>query len=142
MKMLKYILFAILTVGIISAQETLTLENAVNIALNKNLNIQVSKQNAEIAKNNAHPGNAGLLPRIDLTAEVLHSDLNNKTAGGTVKDITTTTSAGISASYTLFNGLVNFNSFYKLEKLGKVGEIQNKLIIENTIFAVIQSYFE
>ena len=141
MKLIKYILIILIVNGSLIAQETLTLEKAVNLALNKNPGIQISKKNAEISQNNFSLGNAGLLPKIDLSADISHTDLNNKTTAGTVKDISTITSAGITASYTLFNGMANFNNYYRLEKLGKVGEIQNKLYIENTIYSVIQSYY-
>lgn len=141
MKSIKYIIAILILMTLSSAQEKLTLEKAVSIALEKNFSIKISRKNAEISKNNAHPGRAGLLPRVDLSADIHHTDVETKTALAVVSDNSTLTSAGISTSYTLFNGLSNFNNYDKLKKLGKVGELQNRLVIENTILNVVQSYY-
>ena len=43
-------------------QELLTLQEAINIALNNNYDIKLVKNDVEIAKNNVNLGNAGILP--------------------------------------------------------------------------------
>lgn len=125
----------------IIAQEKLTLKDAISIALENNYSIQISRKNAKISKNNIHPGNAGLLPRVDLSAEMNYTDTETKSAAGTINDQSTLNSAGVSASYTLFNGLSNLNQYYRLKKQGKIAELQNKLLIENTLLNVVQSYY-
>lgn len=140
MKLLKYIFILNLFIISATAQEVITLEKAVNLALNKNLSIKISKKNYEISQNNIHPGNAGLLPRLDLTADVNYTDAETTSSVGTIAQQSTLTNAGINASYTLFNGLSNIKSYTRLQKLGNVGEIQHKLTTENVILSVIQSY--
>ena len=46
------------------AQEKLSLEDAVKIALQNNYDIKLSKNYEEISKNNVTVGNAGMLPVI------------------------------------------------------------------------------
>lgn len=46
------------------SQEILTLKEAIEIGLEKNFDIQISKNNKEIAVTNAAIGNAGMLPSL------------------------------------------------------------------------------
>lgn len=141
MKPIKYIFLILILAASTNAQETLTLEKAVSIALQKNLSIQISKRNYEITKNNIHPGNAGLLPKVDLSAEADYTDSETKNAAGTITSQTTRTSAGISAGYTLFNGMSNFNTYDKLKKLGSIGELRHKITTENIVLNVVFTYY-
>ena len=47
-------------------QQTISKEEALEIALEKNFGIQVSKNNLEISKNNSSLLNSGFLPTISL----------------------------------------------------------------------------
>lgn len=46
------------------AQEQLSLQEAITIALQNNYDIKISKNQIDIAKNNANIGNAGMLPNL------------------------------------------------------------------------------
>ena len=48
----------------INAQEVLTLENALKIALQNNFEIKLASNNLEINTTNVALGNAGMLPRL------------------------------------------------------------------------------
>jgi outer membrane protein len=45
--------------------QTLTLDEAIQIALEKNYDIQIAKNEMAIASNNNRAGNAGMLPSLD-----------------------------------------------------------------------------
>ena len=76
------------------AQEALTLETAVAIALENNLNIKVAKSQAEVSVNNATKGNAGLLPSLNASGGVNYSEHNEDEIYS---------SGALNFSYTLFN---------------------------------------
>ena len=48
------------------AQEILTLENAIAIALEKNYDIKIAQLQQTVAETQVFKGNAGMLPRLDL----------------------------------------------------------------------------
>ena len=52
------------------AQETLTKEEAVNLALENNYGILIAKNNVKIAENNASIFNSGFLPKVTANAGV------------------------------------------------------------------------
>lgn len=141
MKFINFSIALLLLTGGLHAQNRLTVEGAVQLALKNNLGIKIAKNNAEVSKNNAHIGNAGLLPRIDLAAEATYSDNNIKTSTGEVETKSTLTTAGIAASYTLFDGFANINTYKKFKALGLTGELSARLTIENTLLQVISAYY-
>ena len=135
------LLIVVIISQITFAQEMLTLEDAIGIALTENHNVQVARNNAEISENNAHIGGAGLLPRLDIVSSANYTDNEIKTQSGTVNEKSTRTSAGIQASYTLFDGLSNIYTYKKLNSLGESGELQARNLIELSIIEVSNVYF-
>jgi outer membrane protein len=63
--------------GRISAQETLTLQKAMEVALANNFEVRIAQEQAAMAGNNATIGNAGMLP--DLGVEVGQQNSINNT---------------------------------------------------------------
>src|SRR4051812_7501318 len=64
----------------VHAQERLSLQDAIGIALKNNYSILISGNNYEIAKNNNTVGNAGMLPSVEGVAG------NNKTVNDTKQE--------------------------------------------------------
>lgn len=69
MKLYQYKALVMLSICLLSAitvwgQEKLSLQEAISIALQNNYDIKLIKNEAEIAKNNANWGNAGMLPMV------------------------------------------------------------------------------
>src|SRR4051794_30499763 len=66
------------------AQEVLTLEQAIDIALKNNYDIRISKNDAEIASRNNTAGNAGMLPKVTgvLSDNYTLSHLNQQFTSG------------------------------------------------------------
>jgi len=130
------------------AQKTLTMEDAVNIALKNNFDILVAHNDASIAKVNNTPGNAGMLPTIAINGSENYS-INNtyqKYPNGTSTTISSLNSNAISAgaqlSWTLFDGGKMFVTKSKLNEIQALGEIQFKEKVLQTMFNVIAAYYD
>jgi outer membrane protein len=123
------------------SQEVLSLEAAIGIALENNHGIIMAKNNAQMMDNMATPGNAGLLPRVDLSAGLNYANGETVTNFGNQDYETSTGNAGLSLSYTLFDGKGTIYNFKSLRLNAENGELQAKYLIENTILQMINSYY-
>jgi outer membrane protein TolC len=129
---------ALWAAGDAAARELLTFEEAVAIALRRNPRIEVARNSAEIAGNSASIGNADLLPRVDLTGAATFQSTDPST--GPASDLTTT-SAELSASYTLFDGLGNIFRYKRLASEGRQGRLEARDQIESTLLSVADAYY-
>ncbi|HBX49582.1 MAG: hypothetical protein A2W98_06030 [Bacteroidetes bacterium GWF2_33_38] len=132
----------------VSAQQILTLDSAISIALKNNYSILISKNESEISKNDATIGNAGMLPQLSLNASGTFADNNTKqefSTGTVVSEtgaISTGLNAGAALSWTIFDGFKMFISYDKLREISNMSEISLKLEIENTIEKICTEYFQ
>ncbi|MBI1183679.1 hypothetical protein GC194_05385 [bacterium] len=133
---------------VVLAQTELSLNKAIEYALDNNLNVKVAENLVEIAENNATRGNAGGLPSVTAGAGA-NGSLTNTTmifAGNAQPPIerngahTRTISGNLSASYTLFNGFLATNTYSKLELQNELANTQSKLQIEGILLSVINAY--
>ncbi|MDP1746574.1 MAG: TolC family protein [Bacteroidota bacterium] len=144
-KLLIFLLFIAATAG--AQGQKMTIENAIEMALKNNYDIVISKNLAMQNSNNNTLGNAGMLPRIDLNAS--GSLANNATkqefSNGLVVDKNGVQSKNITTgaylTWTVFDGLKMFATHEKLQELERMGELNAKIQIENTIVKVITSYY-
>jgi len=136
-----------IVLGEIKGQRLLTLEEAVQISLEENYNIQVARNDLEIAKNNYHPGVAGLLPTLDLAGNYSYAKRNTtqQFVGQEPNNITGAVNTGYGGSvdlgYTLFNGLGNVYNFKKLKSTLALVDAQTRANIEITIMDVVAAYY-
>lgn len=147
-RLILYNFFSLFLMQGLSAQPLLTLEEAIDIALDKNYGIQISKNNLEVAANNATKGNAGYWPTIDLNAGGgfnWNTFSNQKLATGNdfnLKNQTTTLANGnVALSWTIFDGKRMFAAYERLQELQSMGELQVKAAVEQTVYDVSLSYF-
>jgi outer membrane protein TolC len=125
----------------------MTVEEAIRIGLEYNLDIRIAKTEADMARNSLHIGKAGFLPKLDLTASQSRSvnKAELKFADGTAVDkedaITDVTNAGLALNWTLFDGLSMFASFGRLKELKAIGDLAARQQIENTVAEIIASYY-
>lgn len=140
-----FILNVIVHVGI--AQEPLTLEQAIDIGLKNNYDLRIVRNNSVMAANNNTPGNAGMLPKVDLQASLGLSNNATKqefSSGLTVDKNgvqSNNISAGVYLAWTLFDGFKMFASYQRLKELETIGVLSSKLQIENTLSLIIVNYY-
>ncbi len=115
------------------AQQTLTLEEAIQIALDNNIDIKRAKNNAIGAKATLLQSRLNFLPSLSASAghnwaEGLNFD---QTSGGLVNTTTLSGSGNLSANMTIFNGFSNAlgkkrsKAFYQAAEETVKGSIQN-----------------
>ncbi|PKQ60269.1 hypothetical protein BZG02_19925 [Labilibaculum filiforme] len=117
----------------VNAQEALTLEASVELALQNNLNVKVAKNDATIATNNATAGNAGLLPTISGNGAVNYTEYSADELSS---------SAGLNLSYTLFDGFGGRYSYKILNLQKEQGQLLARYEIENIIANVISGFYQ
>lgn len=148
---MRYILITaivFLSVHQLKAQEVLTKEQAIEIALKNNYDIQIVKNNVEIAKNNKEIYNSGYLPTVTGNAGANYSKNNTSSefADGSVNEVNGAESRNYNASvglnYTLFNGFNRQNTFKKLKETYNLSELQAQQVIENTLLTLFVAYYE
>ena len=145
----KYWILALISVicSSASAQQLLTLEEAIKIALEENYSIKVAKNEVTIAENSAHPGKAGLLPTLDLNGNYQYSN-NNTTQQFVGQEpneingaVTTSYGTSLDLGYTLFDGLGNVYNYKKLKSSLALVNAQTRAEIELTIMDIISGYY-
>jgi len=130
------------------AQQLLTPDEAIKIALQNNFSINIAKNEAEIAGNNSTIGNADMLPSLDASGSYSKS-INNTTQeyydGRRVERNdakSSTLSAGISLNWTIFDGLKMFASLDRLKSLKEMGKLNFKSQVESNISDIIITYHD
>ena len=143
------LLFGLLmTVHGLSAQSLLSVEEAVGIALKNNYDVSVARNNADVAKVNNTLGNAGMLPNIGVTGTDNYSVNNvylNLSSGSTITSSAGTSNsfnAGAALNWTLFDGTKMFITKNKLTQIEKLGEIQFRDMVMQTIYNVNVAFYQ
>ncbi|NJM94875.1 MAG: TolC family protein, partial [Cytophagales bacterium] len=127
--------------------QVLTLEQAVQEALQNNYGIQVAMRQAERAELQVTRGNAGQLPSVDLNANY-NASVNQAIAEfitGQTLDQTARASglgASLRVNYTIFDGLGMFYRYERLEENAQLQQLNSRLQMENTVAQVISTYLE
>lgn len=140
MHKLSYISVILFTAISVFAQEHLALPDAVRMALTHNPDIQAAKNSAANAANRAQIGNAGLLPRLTLTAGATYTEETNG-AGSAGTQASTAPTAQVQAGYTLFDGFGNIYRFKSLRTAGELGRSEAIRQIESVILQVADGYY-
>lgn len=128
-------------------QTVYSLNDCINIGLERNFSILVAKNSEAIAKNNYTLGNAGFLPTLDLNSRYSGTlnDNTQKMTDGTESSSynvhNTTANAGLSLGFTIFNGFNVQTTYKKLNELRQVGELNTQLAIENLVADIIAGYY-
>lgn len=151
MKQLFAFLFSLLlllySVNKSQAQELLTLEDAVKIALERNYDIKLSANDLRINKNNVNLANAGLLPAVTGNFTNNNSLQNSRQvrADGEVTERNNARSSnlnyGIGLNWTIFDGFGMFARYDQLHEFEKLGEANLQLTILARVADVITNYF-
>ncbi len=144
----KTLLVFLLCIVKINAQQVLTIEDAVKIALENNFEIKIASNNLNIDKTNVSTGNAGMLPKVAATLANSNSVQNSSQTrqDGTVTKLDNAKSSnlnyGVGLDWTIFDGFKMFANLEQLKELQKLGEAQLKLTIITKISDVHNTYFD
>jgi outer membrane protein TolC len=131
-----------------NAQEVLSIEDAVKIALENNYEIKIASNNVLIDKTNVSSGNAGMLPKATATITDNNAiqNISQTRSDGTVNNLNNaknnSLTYGVGLDWTVFDGFKMFAKMDQLKELQKLGETQLKLTIITKISDVNQTYFD
>lgn len=141
------ILFAGHHTPLIAQQQVLTLQEAVQIGLDNNFGVQISRNLQQQAANNHSIGNAGFLPALDLSASRSESveDSEFESAAGDSQTNTgarsSSTSASLNFNWTLFDGMQMFTAYDRLGRLKEVSDKELRLNMEDLVANIAFAYY-
>lgn len=147
MKRIKTLLLLFSISICVQAQEVLTIEQAISIALENNFDIQIIRNNSYVSKNNNSTGNAGMLPTLDLNGGYSESTTNLKQKFYTGSEVNRDASGSknysmdLALNWVVFDGMKMFFTKDKLSKMSAYSEKQLKIQMENTMEEIISVYY-
>ncbi len=134
--------------NLLIGQEILTVEEAVQIALENNYQIKIAANELQIDEVSVSIGNAGMLPQVELSLTDNNSIQNlsqTRSDGSNVERDNAKNNSlnyGIAMDWTLFDGLKMFADYEQLKETQKLGEAQLKQVILNKVGEVMITYFD
>tara|TARA_R110002020_G_scaffold85914_1_gene211607 strand:- start:33077 stop:34387 length:1311 start_codon:yes stop_codon:yes gene_type:complete len=143
----KFSIFFLLSL-VTSAQELLTVEEAVNIALENNYDIKIASNDLKIDQTSATIGNAGMLPFVDATIANSNSIQNSEQtrSSGEVINLdnakNNSLNYGVGLNWTVFDGFRMFARYDQLKELEKLGETQLQLTVLARVSDVMVTYYD
>lgn len=130
------------------AQEKLTLEEAVQIALQNNYDIKLSNNSVELAKVDVSRGLSALYPTVtgNFNTNNTVSNTNQTLSNGQSQERegakNTNLAYGPVLNWRIFDGFEMFARYDQLKEFQKLGESNLKLTIQNTIANVVSNYYD
>lgn len=130
------------------AQELLTLEEAVRIALENNYEIRIASNNLEIDKTGVTIGNAGMLPSLAATANSNNSIQNSSQtrADGNIIELddarNNNFNYGVVMDWTIFDGFRMFARYDRLKELENLSQAQLQQTILAKVSDVMITYYD
>ncbi len=139
---------ALITVQLnIHAQNSLSLTDAINIALEENLGIQLVTLQEQAQNMQYYKANVGMTPNVDLVAGFLFAGNNVNLTFADGRGINRwgrniNPSSSIVADMVIYDGGQMRAAFDRLGLLNDLSSIQRKALIQNTVAQVMRSYYE
>lgn len=130
------------------AQEVLTVDQAVQIALKNNYDIKIATNELNVDKESNSIGNAGMLPEVNATLTKNNSIQNSKQtqSNGDVRELDNAKNNrleyGVNLGWTVFDGLRMFARYDQLQELEKQGDVQLKLMVLTKVSDVMTTYYD
>ena len=131
-----------------TAQEKLSLQQAIEIGLQNNFSILIAKNESDIAHHNVSFGNAGALPEINANL-IQNKSVNNtkqKYASGAEVNKTGATANSLNAtaalSWTVFDGFKMFAVYNRLKSMKQYADLNMRQQVENIVSDIIAGYFD
>ena len=152
---LKKLFLFILITNYINGQKFISKEEALELVLENNFGIKVSKNTTEIVKNNSSILNSGYLPSLSISSGGNYTgsdteiafpgqfdDQGNPIPNRIFEDQETQRfNAGLNLNYTLFDGLGRRYTYKRLKEEYALSELQLRETIEFTTLQLFEVYF-
>lgn len=116
----------------------LSLQNAIDSALQNNYGIIIQQINTEIAEEQNSWGTTGALPNISFVGGASDTRGFNEAD----QNVTTRMNASVDLNWTIFRGFSARISKEKLDELEHLSEGNLSIIVENTLISVISNYYQ
>jgi outer membrane protein TolC len=157
-----------LITSVVKSQELMTLEDVIKITIENNFDIQIAKNNIQVAKNNNNiglvgggqstggtvsGGTTGMLPQISVAAGSPQNPLGLGKTTSTLQysnpslnvDNQTLNSRSYAPSIVVtwyfFDGLKMFATKSKLNRAEELSNLQFRLTVENTLLTAFNTYY-
>lgn len=132
------------TESLLSAQETVTLEQCIEKALESNYSIKISRIQEKVAGNNLNY--SPFLPTLGVSAGQKENINDTKTITSGEDKMTNNSrsdalTAGVALNWRLFDGMGMFVTQTKYQEMQVIGELNTQMAIENLIVSVSSSYY-
>lgn len=128
--------------------DTLSLQQAIDAALEDNYQARIARNDVDIAANDYSIGNAGFLPTLSTDAGYNETISNSQQTfvTGQGQDVTgaksTRRNASASLNWTLFDGLGRFATYNRLEAELRQEEARRQERVESVLDRVIITYYD
>lgn len=127
-----------------ASAQNLSLEDAINLALERNYQIQISKKQIDIAEQNNKWSEAGLFPTVTLNAtfnNVIQDNRNNPFTFTPGLILQQSLQPSINLNWNVFSGFFVKMNKQRLDYLEHQSRGNAMLIVENTVLEVIKVYY-
>ena len=150
MKKAKHILLLLLLPGClpIQAQESFSLHELVQIALEENYQLQIVRKQQQMAENMNTAGNAGMLPSVGISSErtwdIQTTEVNLYTGVTRTGEnaLNTGFNAMVAVDWTVFDGFSMFARRDRLGHLATLGALDTRYFVEQTIADLSRAYYQ
>lgn len=139
----------LILISIVSyCQNVLTLDQAIDIAMENNYLIKISRNNNQINENNLSYGNAGFLPTITANADKTYGiqSFDRELSSGVQQSQSDAknerTSLGAALNWTIFDGMKMFTTYDQLQELKLQSEESLQADIELLIYNITATFYQ
>jgi outer membrane protein len=159
----------LLIIDVAKAQELLTVEDVIKLTVENNFDVDISKNNIQVAKNNNNiglvgggqstggtvsGGTTGMLPQVSIaagspanplgfgktTSTLKYTDPAQNVYGQTLNSVSYAPSVVV--TWYFFDGLKMFATKKKLNRAVDLSNIQYRLTVENTLLTSLTTYYQ
>lgn len=139
---IKMLLTFLLFISSVFAQKTLTMKEAVQIALNKNSTLQKSVSNLKSFESGEKTAFGELLPSVNASIGWNWSKNSFQVNGTDVSSDSRSYSAGIRSDWTLFDGLSNYANLERSRNSLEAAQLNLTRLKQDIIFNTLSAYYD
>ncbi len=130
-----------------SHAQNVTIEEVIQIALQKNYDVQVIQATGAIAANDNKYAFGAFIPFVNATGSYIKNNIDSRNITFDDKEITRTgakatiSNGSVQAIWTLFDGTRMFATRKRIQELAALGEVNIRNQMMNTTAAIITNYY-